>query len=194
MWARPVRRDCIEARSHAGLGLTFASVLGLAIGGCSSLPSVSTLTGGIKSPFASASVVDRTFMGAAQTWDTDKNSSVTCDEWKAYAAGLLRESDGNGDGQLDKSEFETMAKTDRLFDVADHAYYDANGDGKVTSEELTGKQNAAFRMLDKNGDCQIDRTETVTIIQREKPKDSGDFQGSPETNSSRPGGQSGGRY
>ncbi|MDX2307861.1 MAG: histidine kinase [Hyphomicrobium sp.] len=150
-----------------------AAALAMALGGCSSAPSLSSLTGAIPSFSPSSSVLDRTFMGAAQTWDIDKSGSVTCDEWKTYAAGLMRESDGNGDGMLDGSEFATMARTDRLFEVADVAYFDANGDGKVTPEELTGKQNHAFKLLDKNADCQIDRNETVTFIQRDKPKDSG---------------------
>lgn len=127
-----------------------------------------SLTGG--SPFGSTSSIDRTFIGAAQTWDFDKDGSVTCDEWKNYVATLLRESDGNGDGSLDDTEFRQMAKTDQLFSVADRSYYDASGDGKVTVEELTGKQNVAFKQLDKNADCRIDRNESVRVLQVDAPK------------------------
>jgi Ca2+-binding EF-hand superfamily protein len=66
-----------------------------------------------------------------------------------------------------------MAKTDHLFTVADSGYFDANGDGKVTIEELTGKQNAAFKMLDKNADCRIDRNESVRVLPVDAPKASG---------------------
>ncbi|OYW55832.1 MAG: hypothetical protein B7Y80_04335 [Hyphomicrobium sp. 32-62-53] len=143
-------------------------LLGLAavLGGCSSMPS---LTGG-GNPFSSGSGVDRTFIGAAQTWDFDKDGAVTCDEWKNYVATLHRESDGDGDGTLIDAEFQTMAKTDQLFSVADRPYYDANGDGKVTIDEMTGKQNVAFKQLDKNGDCRIDRNESVRILQVDAPK------------------------
>jgi len=166
--------------------LLWAASAAVVFGGCSSVPSLS----GVGSPFGSSSSIDRTFVGAAQTWDFDKNGSVTCDEWKNYLTTLMRESDGNGDSALDDTEFEKMAKTDRLFTVADRAYYDASGDGKVTLDELTGKQNAAFRQLDKNGDCQIDRNETVRVLQVDGPKPST----APNTDQRPPGGAGGGGY
>ena len=135
----------------------------LTLPACGSMPS---LTGG-GSPFGSTSSIDRTFIGAAQTWDFDKDGTVTCDEWKNDAA-----------------EFAQMAKTDHLFTVADIGYYDANGDGKATVEELTGKQNAAFKLLDKNADCRIDRTESVRVLPTNAPKPSG---GAPNTDQQIPG-------
>jgi EF hand len=123
------------------------------------------------SPFSNSNDFDRTFIGAAQTWDLDKNSVVSCDEWKQYASTSFRESDGNGDGALTPDEFAVMAKSDRLFSIADAKYYDANSDGRVSIDELTGKQNRAFNLLDKNGDCQIDRNETVQIVAVDKKKD-----------------------
>lgn len=145
-------------------------ILGLAAvaGGCSSMPS---LTGG-GSPFGSASGVDRTFISAAQTWDFDKDGTVTCDEWKNYVATLHREADADGDGALTDAEFQKMSKTDQLFSVADRAYFDANGDGKVTVEELTSKPNPAFKTLDKNGDCRLDRNESVRVLPVDGPKPS----------------------
>ena len=137
-----------------------------ALGGCSSMPSLSS----VGSPFGSNSNLDRTFVAAAQTWDFDKDGSVTCDEWKNYVTTLHRESDGDGDGALVDAEFQKMAKIDQLFSVADRAYYDANGDGKVTIEEMISKPNAAFKQLDKNGDCRIDRNESVRILQVDQPK------------------------
>jgi Ca2+-binding EF-hand superfamily protein len=149
-----------NGRTMVAIGLA-----ALVSSGCSSMPSFAP-----KSPFGSSSTVDQTFVGAAQTWDFDKNGAVTCDEWKNYATTSLRESDSDGNGSLDAAEFGKMAQTDRLFEVANLSYYDGSGDGRVTVEELTGKQNVAFKMLDKNSDCQIDRNETVQIVQRDKPK------------------------
>jgi hypothetical protein len=153
-----------------------AAVLAMAAlaGGCSSTPMF-----GNSSPFGSTSSIDRTFIGAAQTWDFDKNGSVSCEEWKQYATTSLHEADANGDGTLDAEEFKKMAATDRLFEVADLSYYDGNNDGRVTVEEITGKQNVAFKMLDKNGDCQIDRNETVQVLQIDKPKEKEVDQSSP---------------
>ena len=142
------------------------SAAGCSSGGGGGLGSLMT-TG---SPFSSSSNVDRTFIGAAQTWDLDKNASVSCDEWKQYAGMALREADANGDGALTADEYGVMAKTDRLFTVADLKYYDANSDGKVSLDEMTNKQNRAFNLLDKNSDCQIDRGETVQVVAVEKKK------------------------
>ncbi len=114
-------------------------------------------------PFKDTNDFDRTFIGAAQTWDLDKNGVVTCDEWGHYVTTSFREADANGDGFLDATEYTTLVKSDRLFEIANIAYYDGNGDGKVTVEEMTGKQNLAFKLLDRNQDCQIDRTETVQV-------------------------------
>jgi hypothetical protein len=131
----------------------------LALAGCSS-----------SSPFGSASNTEVTFVNASQTWDLDKNGTTTCDEWKQYASGELRQADSNGDGALDASEWAVMAKTDKLFDTANLGYYDGNGDGKVSADELTGKPNAAFKLLDKNNDCQIAHDEKATVYSNVKVK------------------------
>jgi hypothetical protein len=149
----------------------------LAAGGCAA-----------GNPFNNSSDFDRTFIGAAQTWDLDKNGVVTCDEWANYVATSFRESDANGDGALDSNEWEQLVRGDRLFQVANVSYYDANGDGRVTLEEMQGKQNQAFKLLDKNQDCQIDRTETVQVLGVDKKKSDG---GAPDTTQKGPSGQSG---
>lgn len=159
--------------------LSIALVAGLAAGvtGCSS----------VKLPFSSASDTDVTFVNASQTWDLDRNGVVTCDEWKQYAAGALRQADGNGDGALDATEWAVMASSDRLFDTAGLSYHDSNGDGKVTVDELTGKQNPAFRMLDKNNDCQIAHDEKAIVYSNVKVKDKGTAAGQPPAGPGAPG-------
>lgn len=121
-------------------------------------------------PFNNATDFDRTFISAAQTWDLDKNGSVSCDEWVQYVSTSFREADANGDGALDAEEWKVLVKSDRLFEVANISYYDANGDGRVSVEEMTGKQNLAFKLLDRNQDCQIDRTEAVQVHGVDRPK------------------------
>jgi hypothetical protein len=149
---------------------------GLVAGGCSS-----------SAPFSKANDFDRTFISAAQTWDLDKNGSVSCDEWVQYVTQAFRENDVNGDGALDADEYAKLVRSDRLFEVANIAYYDTNGDGKASLEEMTGKQNIAFRLLDKNGDCQIDRTEAVQVHGVDRPKAGG----APDTTQQGPGAPSG---
>jgi hypothetical protein len=142
------RRSAWLARASAACAITLAACSG---GG---------ITGG-GNPFGGASETDVTFVSAANTWDLNKDNVVTCDEWKAYVTQLLRESDGNGDSALTADEFQKVAKTDRLFDVAGFKYFDQNGDGKITLEEFSGKPNPAFRLLDKNNDCKIESGEFV---------------------------------
>lgn len=138
--------------------------LGFELASCGSFPSITGSKSGV-----GGGKIDRTFIAAAQTWDFNKDGNVTCDEWKNYAVSLVKESDGNGDGVLENAEFQQMAKIDKLFETADLRYYDLNGDGKITAEEMIGKQNIAFSILDRNGDCTIDRTETVQVVQIDAP-------------------------
>ena len=140
-----------------------ALVPAVVAGGCSSS----------SSPFSNSSDFDRTFIAAAQTWDLNKDGAVTCNEWIEYITQAHREADANGDGALDAEEWQKLARSDRLFEVANLKYYDANGDGRVTVEEMTGTHNVAFKLLDRNQDCQIDRTETVQVhgVDKVKPKE-----------------------
>ncbi len=157
-----VQRRALRTGAFLALGA------GLLASGCAS-----------NSPFSKATDFDRTFISAAQTWDLDKNGSVSCDEWAQYVTQSFREADVNGDGALDAEEWKKLVSNDRLFEVANMSYYDANGDGRVTVEEMTGKQNIAFKLLDRNGDCQIDRTESVQVhgVDKVKSKDAGTAEG-----------------
>ena len=147
---------------RCGLRTIASLALGPALlaGGCS--------TGG--NPFKNTNDFDRTFISAAQTWDLDKNGAVSCDEWAQYVTTAFREADTNGDGFLDVEEHKVLVKGDRLFEVANITYYDLNGDGKLTVEEMIQKPNLAFQLLDRNKDCQIDRTETVQVHGVDRPK------------------------
>ena len=63
-----------------------AVVCALSLAACSG----GGLTGG-SNPFGGASEVEITFVSAANTWDLNKDNTVTCDEWKAYATQSFRE-------------------------------------------------------------------------------------------------------
>lgn len=155
---------------------TKATVLGLSaslLAGCggASVPSLGN-------PFASGpNTFDVTFISAAETWDLDKDTVVTCTEWQQYATTAFAEADSDGDGSLTDAEFQNMARTDRLFDIANLKYYDRNSDGRVSREELTGKKNRAFELLDKNNDCKLERNEKVQVRYKHKKKDDSDASG-----------------
>jgi hypothetical protein len=158
----------LKAMRQPALSLALAVVWGGALAACgggSALPSLS-------SPFAKGtSDFDLTFLSASSTWDMNKDGTVTCDEWKQYATELLQESDGDKDSALTVAEWGKLTGSDKLFVTADHKYYDANGDGKVSLEELTGRKNHAFTLLDKNNDCSIGHDEKAHVYSVAKPKE-----------------------
>lgn len=109
-------------------------------------------------PFSSSSSIsetDRVFLLAAGSWDRNRDSVVTCEEWKAYAGELFTQADANADGLVDETEFKSIIEIDRMFQTANISYYDANGDGRLSREEFVEKPNRAFVLLDRNKQCQL---------------------------------------
>ncbi|MDX2287535.1 MAG: hypothetical protein NW217_01760 [Hyphomicrobiaceae bacterium] len=142
--------------------------------------------GGVANPFAKASGPELMFISAAQTWDLDRNNSVTCDEWKAYTAELFGTADKDGDGILTSEEYQGVVRQDRLFETAGMAFFDTNRDGRLTAKEMADTPNPAFAMLDRDKDCQIASAEMVQTRQIERIKETGD--GTPNIGGGGPGG------
>lgn len=145
----------------------------LTLGACSGI-NTSSLNPFSSGPFSNASQNDLIFVRAASTWDLNKDNDVTCDEWKQYTGELLAEADGNKDGILSDVEYGDMSRRDRLFEVVTPSYFDKNNDKKVTLAELQSAPNPGFRLLDKNKDCKIARTEMVVVRDQIKKKDEGE--------------------
>ncbi len=119
---------------------------------------------GVSMPsFSSSDDTENMFISAAATWDLNKDGTVTCDEWKSYTGDLVQGADANNDQVLNKEEYASLARTDRLFDVATLSYFDSNKDGQLTHQEITGKPNPAFVRLDRDKDCTIGRNEIVVV-------------------------------
>ncbi len=137
---------------------------------CCAALALAACGGGGGSPFSKKSSHELLFVSAAPTWDLDKNNSVTCEEWQRYTTELFGEGDINKDGALSKDEFGRVIRSDRLFETANHAYFDGNKDGKVMLQEMTSKPNPAFQILDKNKDCMIGQNEMVHTRQIQKMK------------------------
>lgn len=118
-------------------------------------------------PGAGINEIDRAFLVSIVSWDLNKDGTVTCDEWKAYARAAFTDGDANRDGKLTAAEFQTLVKNDRLFFYANLQYYDANRDGFVDAKELVDRANPAFAYLDGDKDCrltpeEISRTRLLT--------------------------------
>jgi Ca2+-binding EF-hand superfamily protein len=89
------------------------------------------------------------------SWDANHDGVYTCDEWKKYADRIFSSADRNHDGNLDKSEFETVRKADATLADADFGYFDENQDGKITRKEFVEKPSAFILRFDRNGDCRV---------------------------------------
>jgi Ca2+-binding EF-hand superfamily protein len=143
--------------------------------------------GGNTGPLASASATDLAFVAAEATWDLNRDGNVTCNEWKQYAASLFKDADRDRDGFLSSQEFQAMSRKDRLFETVGFAYFDADGNGRVSLTELADKPNPAFVLLDRNGDCVIASDEHVHVAARKRP-DQGRAVANPVPGTGRPGG------
>lgn len=134
--------------------LLVASITLLAAG-CSSSNSLPTLNsiGSIGSN--KVSETDRVFLMAIGSWDRNRDNVVTCDEWKAYATELFDGADKNRDGGIEASEWTHILAVDKMFQTADHNYYDADNDGKVTRAEFVDRQNPAFKLMDNSNSCSL---------------------------------------
>lgn len=123
---------------------------------------------------------DRVFLSAAGNWDRNRDGTVTCEEWRSYAAELFASADANGDGYVERTEFNAITGTDKMFETIGFSYYDADGDGKLTRPEFVDKPNRAFALLDKSNQCTLSasqvagaRAHTERVFDTKKPE-SGD--------------------
>lgn len=136
-------------------------------GGCSGGPKISN-------PLSSANNNELLFVSAAPTWDMNKDNTVSCQEWKQYTAELFQTADGNSDGVLTAEEYEGVIKQDRLFQVATMSFFDSNKDGKLTAQEMADTPNPAFKILDRDKNCEIARNELVHTRQVQNAKKADD--------------------
>jgi Ca2+-binding EF-hand superfamily protein len=147
--------------SRNALAISASLLASVTIAGC----------GGGSSPFSKASSNELIFISAAQTWDVNKDNSVTCDEWVQYTTELFHAADQDGDGIVTAEEYKKIVSQDRLFETITMAHFDGNKDGKLTLQEFTGARNPAFEMLDRDKDCQIASAEMVQTRQLQQFKD-----------------------
>jgi Ca2+-binding EF-hand superfamily protein len=141
-------------RSPAARLLLCLAATGLAAG-CSTASSTSS--------GPALSDVDKSFLRGITSYDQNRDGAVTCDEWRAAAAGLFAKANRSGSGAMTDAEFANLASTDRTFLVANFKYYDANGDGKVDRKEFVERPNPAFGYADKDGDCRLSEPELLTV-------------------------------
>lgn len=87
----------------------------------------------------------------ARHFDTNEDGKVTLKEITAYQKRLMGAVDVNGDGTLSDKEFRRGARVFRLFSTTSlFDLLDANGDHKLSAEELTGPTTRWFSRYDAN--------------------------------------------
>lgn len=151
------RLSFLRARTMSRIFTTVIATAGmLSLAACSTSPlsSIGAITGGKK-----VSDTDRVFLMAAGSWDRNRDNTVTCDEWKAYATELFNGADANRDDALDATEWDEMVKTDRMFQTAGLDFFDASNDDKVTRAEFVDRQNPAFKLMDTSNTCSLNGTQ-----------------------------------
>lgn len=85
--------------------------------------------------------------GMMQMFDADGDGTVTPEELRKQLQAKLTEYDSDGDGSLSIAEFEALhSAMIREMMVDRFQYLDADGDGKVTSDEMTAPANKMERM------------------------------------------------
>jgi EF hand len=159
----------------------FALAAVLPLTGCGSSPisSIGSISNSLTGK-NSISETDRVFLMAAGSWDRNRDNSVTCDEWKAYATELFNGADANRDDAVDATEWSRIISVDRMFDTANSRYYDTNGDGKVTRAEFVDRENPAFKLMDTTKSCKLSGEQLAGARSKTeydtagKPKESGD--------------------
>ena len=94
------------------------------------------------------------------TLDTNRDGSVSKDEYNADALFSLLDADHNY--RVTAAELDTVlgAQQDGMPSSADRIRnLDRNGDGELNDEELRNAAEARFQWLDKNDDGKLDLTE-----------------------------------
>jgi hypothetical protein len=95
------------------------------------------------------------FIEFAARWDTNGDSTYTCDEWKIFATTLFRRADKNHDGFITEDEFPVIRGADRILSNASLSYFDTNSDKKISRAEFIEKPNPLFIIYDANKDCKV---------------------------------------
>jgi hypothetical protein len=98
--------------------------------------------------------------------DTDKDGTVSKDEWRAYQERVFIALDKNKDGFLEADEFygptssnvipfATLAYTHGLMSKEMFGKIDTKGDGKVSKDEYLAFQMKVFEMMDAHKKQQL---------------------------------------
>lgn len=85
--------------------------------------------------------------------DADDDAKLSRGEIDAFAAGRLQAHDADGNGALGLDEFDGLwAELTRPVQVRAFQFADADGDGRITAEEMRRPLDRALERMDRDGD------------------------------------------
>ena len=104
------------------------------------------------------------------TWDANDDGVITRDEAPDRMMELFDQIDANADGMLEADELRNMRPGGRgrpRFEPAERLkQFDADGDGRLTREELPPQMERMLDRFDTNGDDVIDTAELEAMTER----------------------------
>lgn len=93
-------------------------------------------------------------------FDVNKDQALTKDEITTGIAKKIADNDKDGDGAVSLEEFKAeWAKMTQELMVRAYQRMDRDGNGKVTTQELTEQASFMFDRMDRNDDGKIDKSD-----------------------------------
>lgn len=91
--------------------------------------------------------------------DANSDGVITQAEYRTVQDTRWTQIDRNGDGYLGEDDFPRRAARRARTQLAEIAYLDANGDGRISQSEFLSGPAPVFRRADQNGDGALTRAE-----------------------------------
>lgn len=91
--------------------------------------------------------------------DADGDGALSAAEFRNVQAAQWPQVDRNGDGFLTLDDFPRLAAGRAKTQLAEIAYLDADGDGRISQSEFVDGEPPLFRRADSNGDGMLTQSE-----------------------------------